>query len=93
MLSARKKLPTSDITDFVHNMIIPMFAIERTMVMPFDKQRHENVGEHSFSLAMLAGALAEHIDPDLDIGKITQYALVHDIAEIYTGDVTVWESD
>lgn len=74
-------------------MIVPMFAIERTMVMPFDKQRHENVGEHSFSLAMLAAALADHVDTDLDIGKVAQYALVHDIAEIYTGDVTVWESD
>lgn len=93
MSLARKKPPLSDITDFVLNMIVPVLAIDRTMVMPFDKQRHENVGEHSFSLALLAGALAEHIDPGLDTGKITQYALVHDVPEIYTGDVTVWESD
>lgn len=93
MLSAGKMQSISDITDFVHNMIVPMFAVERTMVMPFDKQRHENIGEHSFSLALLAGGLAEHVDKNLDSGKVVQYALVHDIAEIYTGDVTVWESD
>lgn len=93
MLSGANKPTATDIADFVFNMIIPMLAIERTMVMPFDKQRHENVGEHSFSLALLAGSLAEHIDPSLDIGKVTQYALVHHVVEIYVGDVTVWASN
>ena len=63
------------------------------MVMPFDHKRHENVGEHSFSLAVYAAALAEQVDPSLDVGQVVQYALVHDIVEIHAGDVTVWESE
>lgn len=61
--------------------------------MPFDTKRHENDGEHSLALALLAGSLADYIDTSLDTGKIAEYALVHDIVEIHSGDTTVWDSD
>src|SRR5688572_27351474 len=81
------------VSDVVSRVITPLLALKRTMVMPFDRQRQENVGEHSFSLAMLAGALAETLDPQLDIGLVVQYATVHDIVEAYAGDVAVWEPE
>ena len=84
---------TAEIIGLVSDVITPVFTIERTMVMPFDLNRHENVGEHGFALGLLAGALAHTIDPSLDTGKITEYALVHNIVQIHSGDVTVWESD
>jgi hypothetical protein len=84
---------TDEIIKLVSGIITPLFKQEFTMVMPFDLDRHENAGEHSFGVSMLACALAEQIDPTLDIGKVAQYAIVQDVAEVYVGDVTVWESD
>jgi hypothetical protein len=84
--------PTDTIIALVADVINPTFAIERTMVMPFNRDLLENVGEHSFALGLLAGTLAEEIDPSLDTGKITEYALAHDVIEIYAGDVTVWDT-
>lgn len=62
------------------------------MVMPFNKERHENVAEHSFMLAPLSCALAKELDGSLDLGIVAQFALAHDIVEVYTGDTTVWAS-
>ena len=62
------------------------------MVMPFNLERHENVAEHSYMLATVACALAEQLAGTLDIGKVAQFALVHDQVEIYAGDTTVWAS-
>jgi 5'-deoxynucleotidase YfbR-like HD superfamily hydrolase len=83
---------TEQIMSLVGNVITPLFNIERTMVMPFDHTRHENVGEHSAALGLLAGALAEQIDADLNTSKVVEYALVHDIIEIHAGDITVWDT-
>jgi 5'-deoxynucleotidase YfbR-like HD superfamily hydrolase len=85
--------PTNQIIDLVADVITPLFTVERTMVMPFDLNRHENDGEHSLALGLLAGTLAEKIDPSLDTGRITEYALVHDIVHIHSGDITVWEPE
>lgn len=84
---------TEQVIDLVAEVITPLFTVERTMVMPFDIDRHENVGEHSLALGLLAGAMAEKIDPTLDTGKVTEFALVHNIVEIHAGDVTVWQTD
>lgn len=53
--------------------------------------REENLMEHSFETAVLAGALAnienEMFGGSLDVDKITQAALFHDASEIITGDM------
>lgn len=82
-----------DAIQLVDQLISPLLKLERTMVMPFDRQRHENIGEHSFSLAVFGAAMARQIDPGLDTAAITEYATAHDLVEVYAGDVTVWESD
>lgn len=53
--------------------------------------REENLMEHSFETAVIAGALAnienEMFAGNLDVDKITQAALFHDASEIITGDM------
>ncbi len=81
------------VVGLVKNLLAPVANVERTMVMPFDKQRRENVAEHSFILGSLACSLAPMIDPALDLGTVAQLALAHDLVEVYAGDTTVWASD
>lgn len=53
--------------------------------------REENLMEHSFETAVIAGALAniENVifGGNLDVDKVTQAALFHDASEIITGDM------
>lgn len=42
--------------------------------------------EHSYHLALSAAELAASYFPDLDTGLVTQFALVHDLPELYAGD-------
>jgi putative hydrolase of HD superfamily len=51
-----------------------------------DGHRETDV-EHSFHLALSAVELAADYYPDLDVGLVAQFSLVHDLPEIYTGDV------
>lgn len=55
--------------------------------------RPENDAEHSWSLALAACTLAPEIDQALDTGKIAQYAIVHDLVEVYSGDVSIYDVD
>jgi putative hydrolase of HD superfamily len=78
------------------DLLIPFYGIERDMHVKLDpnQPRHtENDAEHSWSLAVLACSLAPHIDTKLDIGLVCQFAVVHDLAEAYCGDVSVWADD
>lgn len=49
--------------------------------------RYENDAEHSWSVATLALVFSQHY-PHLDREKILRYALVHDLGELYAGDVS-----
>lgn len=78
------------ILDYVEQCIVPMYAVKRDMTPPkLDWQ--ENDAEHSWAAAFLAASLAPLIDPSLDIGKISQLAIVHDLPEIYAGDVSAMD--
>jgi putative hydrolases of HD superfamily len=50
-------------------------------------ERCESVAEHVFGMAMLAWWLADDSYPDLDRDKVIRMALVHEIGEVYTGDI------
>lgn len=83
------------ILDFIKDGLQPFYDIERDMYVvtkPRNQWRFENDAEHSWSLGMLACALAPEVDPDLDIGLVAQFALVHDFTELYAGDTSVWAS-
>ena len=46
----------------------------------------ESDTDHTVMLSLSACALASALIPELDIGKVAQYALVHDLVEVYAGD-------
>jgi 5'-deoxynucleotidase YfbR-like HD superfamily hydrolase len=79
-----------DLIRLIRDLIVPLSGVKRTTVLPGDATRNESVTEHSFTLGVVACALASRIDPELSVGRIAEYALVHDLIEVYAGDVSVW---
>jgi putative hydrolase of HD superfamily len=51
-----------------------------------DGQRHETDTDHTVMLGVIACAFASSCGLDLDIGKVAQFALVHDLVEAHAGD-------
>lgn len=51
-----------------------------------DNSRRENSAEHSWHLAMMAIALYEYAPEPLDIHRVIQLLLLHDVVEIDAGD-------
>jgi putative hydrolase of HD superfamily len=49
--------------------------------------RRESTAEHSWRLAMFAGIMQDNY-PELDLSRILMMCLIHDIGEIYEGDVS-----
>lgn len=74
-------------------MILPFYHVKRDMPLPIGERRWENDAEHSWSVAFLACAIAPQIDSTLDIGKIAQYALAHDIVEVYADDTSTFATE
>jgi putative hydrolase of HD superfamily len=58
----------------------------------FDSDRHENDAEHSWHLAMMAIVLAEHSDKPIDMLKVLKMVLIHDIVEIDSGDIFIYDT-
>ncbi len=56
-----------------------------------DGSRRENSAEHSWHLAMMAAILAEHANAAVDIGRVMQMVLVHDVVEIDAGDTFAYD--
>ncbi len=92
---AKRTKPTfEDIEKVMRELVLPFSAVERAVPLPLPKGfRQENDAEHSWSLALVASTLAPHVDPTLDIGKVCQFAVVHDLTEIHAGDTTAFDTD
>lgn len=54
-------------------------------------ERHENSAEHSWHFALAAMSLAPWAREDVNIQRVIQMALLHDIVEIDVGDVLVYD--
>jgi len=55
-------------------------------------ERQENSAEHSWHIAVLAPLLAEYApDPAIDVARVMQMALIHDIVEIDAGDTYCYD--
>lgn len=50
------------------------------------KGRTESVAEHSWRIALMA-YLLKHEFPDVDIDKVVDMCLIHDLGECFTGDI------
>ena len=57
-----------------------------------DTSRQENSAEHSWHIAVMALVLAEYAPGgDLDIGRVIQMLLIHDVVEIDAGDTFCYD--
>lgn len=52
-----------------------------------DGKRPESDTDHTVMLGLAACALAEQYVPELNVGLVAQFALVHDLVEAYAGDM------
>lgn len=68
----------------IGKVVVRFSEINRAPRYPSGKR--ENDAEHSFHLALSAVELAADYYPELDIGLVAQYSLVHDLPESYVGD-------
>ena len=57
---------------------------------PLGLDRYENSAEHSWQIAMLAMSLAHLAASPVDINRVVQMLLVHDVGEIDAGDTIVY---
>lgn len=82
----------SDLERLITGLILPFHDLQRDMMLPLTPRRLENDAEHSWNVAFLACSLAPEIDKSLDVGKIAQYGLVHDLVEVFAGDTSPWHA-
>lgn len=54
-----------------------------------NEERKESVAEHCWRLALTAMLLRDEF-PDTDIDKVIKMCLIHDLGEVFTGDVPVF---
>ncbi len=56
-----------------------------------DNSRLENSAEHSWHLALAALALREHAPEGVDVGRVLELVIVHDLVEIDAGDTFAYD--
>lgn len=59
--------------------------VERAILYP-DKKTVETDTDHTVMLGLVATAYASRMAPHLDVGKVAEFALIHDLVEAYAGD-------
>ncbi len=57
----------------------------QTTVKP-DNNRHENSAEHSWQISLSAQILAEYAEESINIQRVVNMLLIHDVVEIDAGD-------
>lgn len=57
----------------------------------YDETSRENDAEHSFMLGLVAQELAGQYFPELEVGLVSQFATVHDLVELETGDIATFD--
>ena len=65
--------------------------VRQTYLM--DASRRENDAEHSWHIAMMALVLREHADEEVDILRVIEMLLVHDLVEIDAGDTLLYSAE
>ena len=73
-------------------LITAFGKVERVPFFP-GTERCETDIEHSYQLAMLAWYLVSSTKLDLNLSKILQLALAHDLVEVHAGDTYVYSTD
>jgi putative hydrolase of HD superfamily len=79
----------------VHPLVRAYFELNQLKVLyrqgwlrrGISEDRCESVADHSFSASVFAMWLARAYFPELDLCKIMQMTLLHELGEIYAGDI------
>ena len=69
-----------------------MTSILRRTVL-IDKSRRENDAEHSWHIAVMAMLFSEYAPEPVDVGRVVQMCVVHDLVEIYAGDTFAYDTE
>lgn len=64
-------------------------VLRRTMLI--DQSRRENDAEHSWHIAVMAMLFSEYAIEPVDIGRVVQMCVIHDIVEIEAGDTFAYD--
>ena len=66
------------------------FARVKRVTLYDDGVTYESDTDHTVMLSVCACALAQKFYPYLDVGKVAQFAIVHDLVEAYAGDTNTF---
>lgn len=83
----------ADIKALFNDFVFPFYEIERDMHLAQREKMDESDAEHSWALALTVMAITPVIDSSLDINLAIKYALIHDLVEIYAGDLSVYDQN
>ena len=72
--------------DFIRELDL-LKTVKRQVRLPCDGDRQENSAEHSWHVALMANVLAPYAEQVIDIQRVTQMILIHDLVEIDAGDL------
>ena len=57
-----------------------------------DEGRRENDAEHAWHLGVMARVLAEYADAGIDLDRVIEMLLIHDLVEIDAGDTFIYDT-
>ena len=58
-----------------------------------DASRRENTAEHSWHLALFAMVLSEYAVGEIDVWRVVQMLILHDLVEIESGDTPLFDDE
>jgi putative hydrolase of HD superfamily len=76
--------------EFIKEIDKIKYILRRTKLI--NSNRRENDAEHSWHLAVMSMILAEHANEPVDVLKVIKMGLIHDIVEIDTGDIFMYDT-
>lgn len=65
-------------------------VLRRTLLL--DKSRRENDAEHSWHIAVMAMLFSEYAAEPVNIGRVVQMCVVHDLVEVFAGDTFAYDA-
>ncbi len=70
-------------------LVLEFARIDRATAME-DGVTPESDTDHTVMLGIIACAFAARHEPTMDLGKVAQFALIHDLVEAYAGDTNTF---
>ena len=80
--------------DRIFNFMIELDRLKAVLrrTKPVGLDRYENPAEHSWQICVLAVLMAPHAREPVDIARVVEILLVHDIPEIEAGDQFIYQA-